>query len=277
MMRCRLASRLAALGLAVLVWGAAGSAARADAGFAARLRRLSERIEREPLRVDLFVARARLLLRARQPQLARHDIDRAARFAARSFAVRRVRVDLALALGRRRAALRLLDALVAEDGRAALWLARARLRLRLAQLRGAARDFERALEQGAGRPDDVLGYARLLQRLGRRSAAASALRRGLAWYGGAVALRLALIEVERARGHTDCALALVDAVMASAPVKTQWLLRRAELLASAGRLAEARRDRARALAAARAQLSRRPSALSRKLYARALRATRGER
>jgi len=90
-------------------------------------------------------------------------------------------------------------------------------------------------------PDVYLRRARLLVALGddRRSEALEGLDEGIERLGGAVALHLEAIEIERSLGRYDDALRRVDGLLDAARRKEPWLARRAELLARAGRCDEA--------------------------------------
>ena len=93
---------------------------------------------------------------------------------------------------------------------------------------------------------------------------------GLGKTGGAVSVRLALVRVERARGHADRAIALVDEVLSTAQFKADWLLVRADAYEALGQKREASRDRASALVESTEKLSRKPTDLARLTRARAL-------
>lgn len=92
-------------------------------------------------------------------------------------------------------------------------------------------------------------------------AAARGYREGFAALGDAVVLRLALIRVETQRGKHNAALQLIDQVLPSISVKTEWLVRRAEVLLAAGRKQESQAELHVALIEANRVLGKRPSAI----------------
>jgi tetratricopeptide (TPR) repeat protein len=118
----------------------------------------------------------------------------------------------------------------------------------------------------------ALQWAALLDELGRTEEAAAALRSGIEALEGAVVLREALAEVEARRGELDAACAELAAIIDAAPVAVPWRLRRAELLAAAGRGDEALSERELALADATRMVERRRSAAAYAWRAAAFRA-----
>ena len=98
----------------------------------------------------------------------------------------------------------------------------------------AIADYTAALELEP-RVELYLERGELLEAQGRLEEAAQGYRAGLEATHGALLMRLALIRVETARGRHAEALALVDEQLARAGVKTDWYLRRAEVLAAAVR------------------------------------------
>jgi tetratricopeptide (TPR) repeat protein len=107
----------------------------------------------------------------------------------------------------------------------------------------------------------------LQEELGRLDEAAAGYREGLSHLGQANILRRELIRVKTAQGHYQEVLPLIDDELASASVKTEWYLRRAEVLAAMGRTADADNAHSHALAECNRVLAKRPTALN--LLARA--------
>jgi tetratricopeptide (TPR) repeat protein len=114
-----------------------------------------------------------------------------------------------------------------------------------------------------------LRSADLLERMGKLDDAAKVLHQGVKRMGG-VTIRRSLIDVERARGHWEDALACLDKTMKQADIKTTWLLLRAEIRVEQHRPTDARRDRIHALDEANRLLRKRRSALALRDRARAL-------
>jgi len=160
--------------------------------------------------------------------------------------------------------------------------------------RSAQAHVERAtIHERAGRPDAALAdYAaaahadpdvetllrqvRLCRSLGRVNDAAAACRDGFERLNHPVVLRRELILLEQKRGRVDAALALIDELLPTLPLKADWRLLRAEVLDAAGRGTEAATERRRALDEARDAVRRRGTAMNREMLTRALSAA-GER
>ena len=107
----------------------------------------------------------------------------------------------------------------------------------------------------------------LQEEVGRLDAAAAGYGEGLSHLPQASILRRELIRVKTAQGHYQEVLTLIDQELASAAVKTDWYLRRAEVLAALGQTEAADTARAHALAECNRVLANRPTALN--LLARA--------
>ena len=154
---------------------------------------------------------------------------------------------------------------------ASAWGARARIRERRKNWAGAIADYGQAIRRGPT-PDLVLGRGALQERLGKHADAAKGYRAALSPLGGALVVRLALIRVQRKLRRFPAALAQVNAILALAPIKTEYLLLRAEIYEEAGKRALAKKGRTAALKQADAQLAHRDTALSRLSRAKALHA-----
>jgi tetratricopeptide (TPR) repeat protein len=143
---------------------------------------------------------------------------------------------------------------------------RAHLYARTGRADLALADFSEALDFY---PTVELYMARghLQEELGRLDAAAAGYGEGLSHLPQASILRRELIRVKTAQGHYQEVLPLIDQELASAAVKTDWYLRRAEVLAAMGRATEADTARSHALAECNRVLANRPTALN--LLARA--------
>lgn len=129
-------------------------------------------------------------------------------------------------------------------------LARGRALLGLGLYQPAAAEMARGVElqrriggdARPPRPEDYIDAARALAAAGSEHLE-DALRRldeGSAVCGRAVVFDLLAIDLELSRGHHDAALARVAALASRSPRKESWLARRGEVLALAGRPAEAR-------------------------------------
>ena len=244
----------------------AATAASAHPGLHHDIAAVCEAIEKEPGRADLYVDRAFLQRLGEEYEAALADLDQARKLEPGNV---RVAAELGMtyaALGRDRDAERELTAFVQHGGTAPTFAERAKVRERLDRPKDAIADYTAAI---ALKPDIEYYLSRgvLQESLRDFTGAAAGYRDARAKLGDAVTLDLALIRVETARGRHARALALVDAQLAKAPVKTDWYLRRADVLAASGRTAEAQADRQTALREADAAVEATGSGMH--LYARA--------
>jgi tetratricopeptide (TPR) repeat protein len=192
-------------------------------------------------RPDLMLRRGELHRIRGETDRALADFERARRVGAAADEVERLRSRALLEAGRpaeaRDAALLALRRDPA-SGEAKLLEARA---LGALGRRGeAARALDRALDRlGDPSPDLYLERAALES---EGEAALAVLEAGLARLGPAASLALRAIELECALGRIDAALARLAELTERASRKSPWLLRRAEILAGAGRTDEAVRS-----------------------------------
>jgi tetratricopeptide (TPR) repeat protein len=240
---------------------------RAHPGPHHDIERLTKFLAKEPDRVDLLIDRARAYRFDGQPAQALADLDRVERLGGDASMIALER-GLALVDLRRdsEAEIALNKHLRGPHPKAQAYAVRAALRERDGRRDEAIRDYGAALALAA----DVEWYlqrGRLQVSLDRSNDAAAGYREGLARCGGAVAIRLELLELEISRRHFDAATRLIDEALAQADIKTDWYLRRAEVQVAADNAAAAARDRERALAEADRAVARRPTAL--RLVARA--------
>ena len=253
-------------GLGSMLIALAATAAGAHPGLHHDIAAVCEAIEREPRKADLYVDRAYLERLGEEFDAALADLAEARKLEPGNL---RVAAELGMtysALGRDREADTELTAFVRNGGTAPTFAERAKVRVRLGRLSDAVADYAAAI---ALKPDIeyYLSRGALQESLGEHAAAAQGYEDGRVKLGDAVTLDLALIRVETARGRYARALALIDRQLAAAPVKTDWYLRRADVLAAAGRAAEARADRQTALREADAAVEASGSGMH--LYARA--------
>jgi len=253
-------------GLGSMLIALAATAAGAHPGLHHDIAAVCEAIEREPRNANLYVDRAYLERLGEEFDAALADLAEARKLEPGNL---RVAAELGMtysALGRDREADTELTAFVRNGGTAPTFAERAKVRVRLGRLSDAVADYAAAI---ALKPDIeyYLSRGALQESLGEHAAAAQGYEDGRVKLGDAVTLDLALIRVEAARGRYARALALIDRQLAAAPVKTDWYLRRADVLAAAGRAAEARADRQTALREADAAVEASGSGMH--LYARA--------
>jgi tetratricopeptide (TPR) repeat protein len=245
----------------------ASIAAQAHPGLHHDIARASEAIKQEPARADLYVERAFLERLDEEFDAALIDLDSAQRFDPASLRVAAERGMTLSAMGKyAEAEPELTRSLSAGGGTAPIFAERAKVREHLGRKKEALADYSSAITL---QPDVELYMARgaLQESLGDLSGAAAGYRDGIARLGDAVNFDLALIRVETSRKHFDAALALIDAQIGRVAVKTDWYLRRADVLEAAGRRNEARNDRERALAEANRALEQNTNGI--RLFSRA--------
>lgn len=244
----------------------AATAAAAHPGLHHDIEGATAAIQKEPGRADLFVNRAFLFRLDEELDAALADLDHARELDLTNLRVAAERGMTLSALGRDKEADVELTRFVSRGGTAPTFAERAKVRERLGRKREAVADLASAI---ALRPDIEFYVARgaLQESLGDLAGAAEGYRDGRVKLGDAVALDLALIRVETGRKRYASALELIEAQLGRAPVKTDWYLRRAEVLAAAGRTKEAQADREAALREADAAIDRTGSGMN--LYSRA--------
>ena len=137
---------------------------------------------------------------------------------------------------------------------------RARLRARADRSAAALEDYTASLRI---EPDVDLFLERggLQEKEGLWTEASKGYREALAKVGGASNLRLALVRTELAAGRPAEALQVIDDAMARLPIKTEWLLRKADVLEAMGRQDAARTQREAALAEAERVLGERATGI----------------
>ena len=120
-------------------------------------------------------------------------------------------------------------------------LIRARCHVKLAAIQEAVPDLSAALGKWtAPQPELYLERAQLQAAMGRLDDAVKGLEVGMSKIGETPTLQMAAIEYERQQAKFDAALARVEKITQKYSVKESWLLLRGEILAQAGRAAEAR-------------------------------------
>jgi tetratricopeptide (TPR) repeat protein len=250
----------------VVLVALAASAVAAHPGLHHDIASATAAIDKEPTKADLYVERAYLLRLDEEYDAALIDLERARRLDPTDLRVAAERGMTLSALGEDAEAESELTRFLRQGGTAPTFAERAKVRERLGRKTDAVSDYTSAI---ALRPDIELFVARgtVQESLGDLAGAASGYREGRAALGDAVALDLALIRVETSRKRYASALELIDVQLGRASVKTDWYLRRADVLAAAGRTTEAAIDREAALREADAAVQRTGSGLQ--LYSRA--------
>ncbi len=240
--------------------------AQAHPGLHHDIAQASEAIDKEPARAELYVERAYLERLAEEYDAALIDLNSAQRFDPGNLRVAAERGMTLSAMGQYAEAEAELTRFVGHGGTAPTFAERAKVRARLGKNKEAVSDYASAI---ALRPDIELYIERgtLQESLGDLAGAAAGYREGRTKLGEAVTLDLALIRVETSRKRFASALELIAGQLARASVKTDWYLRRADVLDAAGRTTEAQADRQAALREADIAVERTGSGLQ--LYSRA--------
>jgi len=239
-------------GLALLVALALGApvAVRAHVGLD-ELDRQSERgVARAPENAEAHLTRARVLEMKHEWDAAIAELEAAAERGADPDVVGAAKGEVFLAAGFPRTAKIELDRVLARRPDAAgARQTRARVWLALGNAEAAAIDFGEAIARASHpTPELVIERRDALLATGHKAEALAALDDGMARIGHVASLEMPAIDLEVELGHTDRALARLDRLAATAPPNPFWIARRGEILARAGRDAEARAEYAKAMA-----------------------------
>ena len=226
---------------------------------------ITHELEKNPDRVDLLIKRGRLYRSNGKLTDSLNDLDRAKELAPDHRKIVLERGFTLSAMGRDREAEVALDQYLEQaSGRTRLdaLAERAHIRARTGQADLAIADFTSAIRI---QPAIALYLARgeVYESLGHLGEAATGYRQGLARLGNATLLKKALVRVETTRKHYDEVLTLIDEELARSSVKTEWHLRRAEVLEAKGQTAAAQSARGQALAEANRVLGKRVTATHR--------------
>lgn len=258
---------VAVLTLALALAGAPRPAS-ADEPIDAELAELDVALAARPADVSLLVSRAEHLILAERADLALADMALAAALAPHDERVPAVRAEALAALGRPDAALTEVErAIAAGHPSTRVLQLRARLLASLARTDEAIVAWDEALARRPD-PDGFLERSALLVSRGRHDEALDGLHEGLT-LTQAASLRVEVVETARRLGRWDEALAALEPLVRE-DTGPRWRIVRGELLALAGRMAEAHRDFEVALTLLAPRLERRPTAASHLDHARAL-------
>ncbi len=252
----------------------AGAPLTAHDGDSVRLAELDALLESAP-RAEWYLERAELLRSAGRWAQAGRDLARSARLAPHSRELDLARARLWVDTRLFRAALPLLDRLLAESSpeRPELLRLRARALAQAGRLAAAAGDLGSLISAGETHPELYLERARLLRRLaleqpendqrGLLESAWRGLQAGLAELGSVPSLEEEALAIEEELGWTARALQHLARLADATARPERWLVRRAELLVAAGRPIEGRQafEEARAALAALSPRHRRTRAM----------------
>lgn len=229
---------------AVMLALAASSAGVAHPALERQIADLDARIAASPNDAELLVRRGELHRHHRDFGAAEADFRRALGIAPTSGAARLGLGRLLTDMGRHAEALEAFDPLIEAEPRSpAARAARARALAAVGRHLEAAADLTVALaaDDPRGRPEQYIDRARALVAAGpeHREQALAGLLEGLERLGRPVTLELEALEIEIDLGRNDAALARLDRLARETPRPETWWIRRARLLESLGRPAEA--------------------------------------
>jgi tetratricopeptide (TPR) repeat protein len=209
--------------------------ARAHVGLDEVGRTLDAEIARHPHDAEPHLHRARAHLAAHEWDAALAQLDHATADGADRVVVGTLRGEAYLGSGRPRRARREFDRVLARrsDAWGTLFL-RGRAWIALGNPARAVARLE------SPQPEQVLARRDALLALGRRADAVTALDEGMARIGPVATLALAAVELEVDLRRYDAALVRLQRLCAANPPNPAWLARRGDILARAGRPAEAR-------------------------------------
>ena len=241
-------SRAASAGCALLLAFAAVSVVTAHPDLDRQIRDLTLRIESDAGNPTLWIQRGQLHRIHRDWDLAESDFLRARKIQPDLDVVDYFLGGMKLEADQPKQARKLLDRFLARHpDHARALVARARTYARLDRPLSAAEDYTQALaafDRDDQRPDPAyyLERSRALVAAGPQYAATAlnGINEGLARWGPTITLELHAVELERTLGRHDAALARVDRLAAGTNRQETWLVRRGDILVSAGRKAEAR-------------------------------------
>ena len=207
-------------------------------------------VARRPDDPQLRLQRAQVMQAAGEWDAALAEAEVAAARGMNRDEVDTVRALILLDAGRSEAALVEIDRLLVRRPDAYdLVFARGRALRALGRSEEAAQELGRAINRmPRPTPEQVMVRRDVLLALGRRGDAVTALDEGMARLGRVASLQLAAIGLEVDLGRYDAALRRVDELLGRSPSNPAWISRRGQILAAAGRTAEARAEYARALA-----------------------------
>ena len=213
---------------------------------------LTELLNQDPNNVDLLKQRAALLRLEQRHSESLGDLDRARLLRPDDPQIGLLRAQTLSALRRDQdAEVELEIFLRSESGRARVFALaeRAHIGARAGRSGPAIADFNAAI---AIEPalDLYLARGQLQESTGQTGAAVAGYQNAISRLGRVPSLTNALIRLQIAQGELQSALDVIDAQLARAPIKTLWLVRRAEVLAAMGEPAQAKNDLGQALAEA---------------------------
>ena len=238
--------RLSSLQVGIYLFAALGmpAASFAHGDLHEQIAALTKQIEKQPRNAELYLKRGELHRLHEEWRAAAADYDRAAELGPDLAAVDLARGKMLLASGQTAAAKEALDRfLTAHPDHADALVTRARTAAKLGEHARAAEDFTHAIAQfPRPEPEYYLERATATAAQGGQhlQEAVRGLEEGIVALGPVLTLSVAAIDLEVRLERFDTALVRLEALSARSPRKETWLARRGDILALAGRPAEAR-------------------------------------
>lgn len=256
--------RFRLIGLVLSVWVVSvASQVGAHVGMDPEIHEITEKLEMEPNRVDLWIQRGQVFRSYGRYQESLQDLEKARTLEPGNKRVVLERGLTLSAMGRHQDAEAALDAFLQEEPgpkRVFALAERAHIRERTGRKEQAIEDYTAVLgTQPSG--ELYLKRGKLQVSLGRLEEAASGYEEGLAQLGNSMLLTKGLIEIRIAQKKFDEALVLIDEQLTRFPSNTQWYLQRAQVLSQMGQNEEAGKTYEQALTQANRMLGKRQTAI----------------
>jgi predicted Zn-dependent protease len=203
---------------------------------------ITAEIRKQPMNAVLYLRRGELHRLHKEADEALADYAEAARLKPDSVMPALYRAQLFCDMGRTQDAIAEANSVLKRDPvLPEALLIRARCNVKLGAIREAVLDLSAALAKWTSpQPELYLERAQLQAALGHLDDAVKGLEAGMAKIGETPPLQTAAIAYERQQAKFDAALARVEKITQQYSVKESWLLLQGEILAQAGRAAEAR-------------------------------------
>jgi len=224
------------------------AAANAHGDLHEQIESTSQRIKENPRDAGLYLRRGQLYSLHGEVEAALADFARASNLDPRLALVEFCKGEMFYQAGKDIEAKECLDRfLKSEPDHANGHAVRARTLVRLGDPKAASEDFTKAIA-GVGKPELYIERAQALasDKVGDVEKALEGLNEGIRKLGPVFTLQYHALELEIKGKHFDQALKRVDEILARSIRKERWFAKRAEILAMAGRVEEARADYVRA-------------------------------
>jgi tetratricopeptide (TPR) repeat protein len=209
-----------------------------------RINEFTEQIKRSPTNALLYFQRAELYRMDGDYTNALADLNQVAQLDRSLKRVDFLRGQVQLDAGQPQAAIAPLNRYLAnQPPDAEAYTVRARVLVKLNRPAPAIDDFTQAIKlSSTPNPELFIERAAAWRTMGKPEEAIRGLDEGIRRLGPIVTLQLPAVDAELALKRIDAALARIDSVMARLQRKETWYVRRAEILRSANREEEARKN-----------------------------------